>query len=157
MRIALPPRPAAAAALALGFLAGGCARAWDYGNRAGLKSDVAALLAAQAVTPRDLECRMEGTTRDASCAFRASAAEVEALSRGLGLVSVPSGADPSSPLARLVARAPGRCGARALSAAGVEGRPASLRLKSGRAFEFLVLFRGPGADEVCLFLSYSYG
>jgi hypothetical protein len=100
---------------------------------------------------------MEGTTRDASCTFRATAAEVDALSRGLNLASVSSGADSRSPLARLVARAPGRCGAGALSASGVAGRPASLRLKSGRAFEFLVLFRGPGADEACLFLSYSYG
>ena len=136
-----------AAALALGLLSGGCARAWDAGNRAGLRSDVTALLAGHGVGPREFDCRMEGMTRDASCTFRATAAEVDALFRGLNLASVSSGADSRSPLARLVARAPGRCGAGALSASGVAGRPASLRLKSGRAFEFLVLFRGPGVDE----------
>ncbi|MBK9063207.1 MAG: hypothetical protein IPL89_08430 [Acidobacteria bacterium] len=156
MRGLIRSRPAAVAALALGALVG-CARAWDFGNRAGLLSDVTALLAAHGVTPRNLDCRMEGTTRDASCSFRAPAAEVEALARALALEQVDLAADSRSPLFRLVALAPGRCGARGVPASGAAGRPASLRLKSGRAFEFLVLFHADGAEEACLFLSYAYG
>lgn len=156
MRILVRSWPVAAAALALGVLFG-CARAWDYGNRAGLRSDVAVLLAGHGVKPADLDCKMEGTTRDASCSFRAPAAVVEALARALALEPVDLVADSRSPLSRLVARAPGRCAARGVPASGVSGRPASLRLKSGRAFEFLVLFHADGADEACLFLSYAYG
>ena len=141
MRILFRSRPVAAAALALGALVG-CARAWDYGNRSGLRSDVTALLAARGVTLRDLDCRMEGTTRDASCAFRASAAEVEAFVRALSLAPVPPDAEPRSSLSRLVARAPGRCAAPGVPASGVAGRPASLRLKSGRASSFSSFFTG---------------
>ncbi len=141
-----------------------CARIWNAVNRAGLRSDMAELLAKSGLPKRPLECRMVATTNDAFCTFSAEPGEAARLASELSLqphfLGTPPGTSggyfksPANHRCRLALRAVG--GGR-VEVFGRAGRPKELRLRNGRAFEYLLLFQDPSAPEVCIEVSYSYG
>jgi len=124
-----------------------CERLWDAANRGGAEKDAAALLARHGVVVKDLACRMEGTTRTAACSGSLSPADAEKAASALGLGSLDE-------------RALGRGDVGCIGLPwrrGAWGRPASLRLANGSAFEWLVLAVDPATGRACLAFSYSYG
>mgnify|MGYP000901144348 CR=1 FL=1 len=138
----------------------GCEPLWSAANRSRLEADVRHILKTAAVMPQHLECRMVGTTRNASCSLRMTPTETASVIRTFALASIHSSSESPSPLARLVAHAGPSCVASAsvpLAAFGIAGRPTSLRLPSGSAFEYLLLTINESTGEACVQVSYSYG
>jgi hypothetical protein len=138
----------------------GCEPLWTAANRSGLESDVRHILKTAAVVPQHLECRMVGSTRSGSCSLRMSPTETASVIRNLALESIHSSSDTPSPLARLIAHAGPSCVANAsvpLAAFGIAGRPTSLRLPSGSAFEYLLLTINQSTGQACVQVCYSYG
>jgi hypothetical protein len=138
----------------------GCEPLWNAANRSALESDIRAILKPAGVVPQQLECRMVGATRDGSCSVSLTRAETASAIRALALESMPSSADVPSPLARLAARAGPSCAAgepTSLATYGLSGRPKSLRLPSGSAFEYLLLTINKSTGQACLQVSYAYG
>lgn len=103
---------------------------------------------------------MLGATRDGECSLRLAPSAAGALIRGLKLEAIPADAAATSSLSLLV-RLKGPGCAAALSGPierhGIEGRPASLRLMGGSAFEYLLLSFDPRSQRACLQVSYAYG
>ncbi len=138
----------------------GCEPLWNAANRSGLESDVRQLLETAAVVPQHLECRMVGSTRDASCSLRLSSSETASVIHTLALERIHPSPESPSPLARLIARAGPSCvsgSSASLEAFGIAGRPGSLRLPGGSAFEYLLLTVNPSTGQACVQVSYSYG
>lgn len=138
----------------------GCESQWNAVNRSVLETDIRAILKTAAVVPQQLECRMVGSTRDGSCSVSMTQSETDSVIRALALDSVPSSADVPSPLARLVARAGPSCAVgepMSLATYGLSGRPKSLWLPSGSAFEYLLLTIHKSTGQACLQVSYAYG
>jgi hypothetical protein len=138
----------------------GCAPLWNAVNRSGLESDVRQLLKTAAVVPQHLYCRMLDSKRDASCTLQLSPSETASVIRALALKSIHSLSDPPTSLARLNADAGPSCvagSASELASFGIAGRPNSLRLPSGSAFEYLLLFSNESTGQACIQVSYSYG
>lgn len=124
-----------------------CEGLWNAANRGGAARDAAALLAPHGLVVKDLACRMEGTTRAATCTGTLSVADAERAAGALGLGT-------------LEERALGRGDVGCIELPwrrGVWGRPASLRLPHGTAFDWLVLGLDPATGRACLAFSYSYG
>jgi hypothetical protein len=142
------------------FLLIGCDPLWNAGNRSGLEADVRELFRKAAVVPQHLECRMVGSTRGASCSLLMSPSESATVIRTLALESIQPSSEVSHPVARLIARAGPSCVAGAsapLAAFGITGRPDSLRLPSGSAFEYLLLTIDESTGQACVQVSYSFG
>ena len=143
-----------------GLLLIGCAALWNPVQRGGLDADVRQLLRRAGVTPAQLDCRMLGATRDGECSLRLAPSDAGALIRSLKLEAIPADAAATSSLSLLV-RLKGPGCAAALSGPierhGIEGRPASLRLMGGSAFEYLLLSVDPRSQRACLQVSYAYG
>jgi hypothetical protein len=138
----------------------GCDPLWNAANRAGLESDMRALLKTAAVEPQHLQCRMVGSTRNASCSLRMSPSETASVIRTFALESIHTSSDPSSPLAWLIAHAGPSCVAGVsapLATFGLTGRPNALRLPSGAAFEYLLLTINESTGQACVQVSYSSG
>jgi hypothetical protein len=138
----------------------GCEPLWNAVNRSALKSDIRAILKPAGVVPQQLECRMVDSTRAGSCSVSLTQAETDAVIRALALERVPASANVSSPLARLVVHAGQSCAAgepKPLAIYGLSGRPKSLRLSSGSAFEYLLLTINKSTGQACLRVSYAYG
>jgi hypothetical protein len=138
----------------------GCEPLWNAANLSDLESDIRALLNPAAVVPLQMDCRMVGATRDGSCTVSLTRAETDAVIRALVLESVPSSADVPSPLARLFARAGSSCAlgeSMPLATYGLSGRPKSLRLPSGSAFEYLLLTINTSTGQACIQVSYAFG
>lgn len=143
-----------------GLLLVGCGPLWNAAGRSSVESDVREILKTTAVVPQHLECRMVGSTRNASCSLRMSPSETASVIRALALESIPSSSETPSLLARLVAHAGPSCLAGASSgssAFGIAGRPNALRLASGSAFEYLLLTVNESTGQACVQVSYSYG
>jgi len=142
------------------FLLIGCEPLWNTSNRSGIESDVRHVLKTAAVIPQSLECRMAGTTRNASCSLLMSPTETASVIRTFALESIHSSSETPSPLARLIAHAGPSCVAGASvppTVFGIAGRPNSLRFPSGSAFEYLLLTINETNGQACLQVSYSYG
>lgn len=138
----------------------GCDSLWDAANRPRLEADVRELFKTAGVVPRHLECRMVGSTRDAFCSFRMSPPESASVIHALGLELVQSSPGEASALARLAAHAGPNCavsGAAPPATFGIEGRPGSLRLPGGSAFEYLLLTLDERTGQACVQVSYSFG
>ena len=138
----------------------GCGPLWNAANRSGLEADVRELLKRAAVVPQHLECRMVGSTRAAACSLSMSPTETASVIRTLALESIHPSSEASSPLARLIAHAGPSCVAGTsaqLAAFGIAGRPSSLRLPGGSAFEYLILTINASTGQACVQVSYSYG
>ena len=139
----------------------GCEPLWNAANRAGLESDVRDLLKKAKVVPQRLDCRMVGSTRDASCSLRLSQAEAAAVIQALALGRINSSSGALSSPAHPSAVAGPSCvvGASAPLAAfgSTDRRPNALRLDGGSAFEYLLLTYKQSTGQACLQLSHSYG
>lgn len=141
-----------------------CDGAWNRGNEPGLRADLKDLLARAEIAAPDLNCRMIGTTRDAIVSVNLSKEQVAALVKAIGLAEYknPLGDARRFPLelsdaARECPLAAAWEKDKGISMLAVMGRPASLRLTSGRNFEYLFFFYREEGGEVCIFVSYSYG
>ena len=133
--------------LAFAVSTAGCERLWDAANRGGAARDAAALLARHGVVVKDLACRMEGTTRMATCTGSLAAAEAERAATALGL----------GPLDE---RTLGRGDVGCIGfpwRRGLWGRAKALRLPNGPAFDWFVLAVDPATGSACLAFAYSYG
>jgi len=141
----------------------GCETIWNYGNKRALKKDIIELFKKHGVAIKYPVCNMIGTTRDATCEFRASADQVSSLVRGLNLkeVGVESASKPNM-LLKVNQANVGCLACRSFKNVSkikvfTSGhRPSELRLKSGAAFEYLILFQDLDTDKVCVQVSYSY-
>ena len=138
----------------------GCDLLWDAANRSTLTSDVRELLKMAEALPQQLDCHMVGSTRNAACALRLSQSEVASVIRTFALVRVdPSPVSPS-PFAGLPVHLGPSCvaGSNAPRVAfGVSGRPMHLRLRSGSAFEYLLLTLDPSTGQTCVQVAYASG
>ena len=142
------------------LLAAGCGLLLNVANRSGLESDVRKILKKAAVVPRQIDCRMVASTRDGACSFSITRSEAEAFIRALKLESIISSSESGSYLAHLVSQLGPSCvagGPADLVTLGIAGRPKSLRLPSGSAFEYLILTINESTGKACLQASYSYG
>jgi hypothetical protein len=138
----------------------GCGPLWNASNRSGLDSDVRQLLKTAAVVPQHLDCRMLGSKRHASCTLQMSPSETASVIRALALKSIHSLSEAPSSLAHLIADAgPSYVAGSSseLAIFGIAGRPNSLRLPSGSAFEYLLLTINESTGQACIQVAYSYG
>lgn len=143
-----------------GLLLAGCGPLWNAANRSSLTVDVREVLGTAGVVPERLECGMTGTSRQAACPVSLSPAQVESVVRTFALERIDLSPESTSPLARLVAGAGTGCvglSKGSVTAFGIAGRPKSLRLGSGRAFEYLLLSVVPSTGQACVLVCYSYG
>ena len=146
----------------------GCDAVWNILNRGALRHDVMTLMGETPDTLGSMSCRMSGTTRDGTCLFHGSVDLVNRVARRVELRPwVPS------PDEAMVKRFPYdgliKNGCRSMPAfSDVFGpspvsvyesvrRAPTLRLPSGRAFEYLVLFHNRQTDDACVDTSYAYG
>ena len=142
----------------------GCDAAWNLANRGSLRSDVTELFKNHGVTVSDLKCNMIGTTRSAVCEFRGKTDQVTSLVRGLKLKALEGGETSREALLRRIPEAPQGClacfpfqTASQMKIYMSERGAKELRLKSGGAFEYLILFQDLGSSRVCVQVSYAYG
>jgi len=142
----------------------GCETIWNYSNRGTLKKDIVELFKKHGVVIKDPVCNMIGTSREATCEFRAPADQVSLLVRNLHLKEV--GGESTSKADLLLKVPPSNRGCLAcpsfkhVSKTRVyrsDHRPSELRLKNGTAFEYLILYQDIETDKVCVHVSYSYG
>jgi hypothetical protein len=142
------------------LLAAGCGSLLIDVNRSSFERDMRQLLKQSAVVPKQIQCRMVGTTRDGVCSLRLSPLEHEAIIRSLKLEAVTSSSPVDSYLAQLVDQpnnscVPGNSGD--LVTFAIAERPTQLRLSGGSAFEYLILTVNKSTEEACLRTAYSYG
>lgn len=143
-----------------GLLLIGCAALLNSVQRGGLDADVRQLLRGAGVKPAQLDFRMLGATRDGECALRLPPSDAGALIRTLKLEAIPADPASTSSLSQLVRFKGSGCAAAFSSPSerhGSAGRPASLRLPGGSAFEYLLLSSDPRSQRACLQVSYAYG
>jgi len=142
----------------------GCETIWNYGNKWALKKDIVELFKKNGVVIKDPVCNMVGTSRDATCEFYASVDQVSSLARSLNLKEVEGEGGsmanlllkvPESKVGCLICRSFKNVSKIRVYMSGQ--RPIELRLKSGAAFEYLILFQDLDTDKVCVQVSYSYG
>ena len=150
--------------LALTSLLPGCDTIWNLTNRGALERDIVDLFRNQGLAITNLKCNMIGTSRSATCKFRASAEQVASLVRSLNLKEVETEDATKGNSVLSVPEANVGCMTCPPFAKRPrmriylsERRPRELRLKSGSAFEYLVLLQRLDTDEVCVQIAYSYG
>lgn len=148
----------------IAFTLSSCDAAWNLANRRSLENDLTELFNKHGVGVADPVCNMIGTTRSATCEFRASTEQVTSLVGGLNLREVgPEDSTRDCLLTRIPEPNTGCLGCRSLKNAArlrvylSERRPQELRLKSGGAFEYLILFQDLDTGSVCVQVSYAYG
>jgi hypothetical protein len=103
---------------------------------------------------------MVGSTRDAACSLHMSAADTASVIRTFALERIDPSSEPPSNLARLVADVGPSCvagTAKPLATFGISGRPNSLRLPSGSAFEYFLLTIDESTGQACVQVSYAFG
>lgn len=155
-----PVRPWWSLIPVIAVLVAGCERAWDSANRVALRNDLWRLCARNGVAVELHDCRMVGSTRDGICAARVTEEDVTRLVEGLGLTRVDAAAigDPRLVAAlRTAACNGGDDSTDRPEVYAVFGRPATLRLPDGTAFEHLVMVVRSLGRGVCLYASYAYG
>ncbi len=150
------------AIVAAALMGTGCERTWNAANRSALKEDIASLLAQCDLHGRVPEkCSMIGATRDGRCEVDVTPEEIAQFVDRLGLEMIDQGnPDHRAVLTRLTEASPAffeHEGAEGLEAWVAFGRPPTLRLKSGTAFENLLVVYSPLSARACLLVSYAYG
>jgi len=150
--------------IAFGFLLWGCEALWNLGHQSSLKNDIDELFRAHGIVISQPNCNMIGTTRSATCRFKASPEQVGALACGLHLKELKEDETEREVLARRVPEPSLGClicdPFDRLSRMKVyvsERRAKELRLKRGSALEYLIVFQDPQSDQVCVQFSYAYG
>ncbi len=146
------------------FVICSCDLAWNLANRGSLKNDIQELFERYGVLLSDPVCDMIGTTRSGTCQFRASSVEIASLVLGLNLKEVETGEQLDVDLSIKIPESKVGCLAcrsfkevRRMKVFQSERRAKELRLKSGRAFEYFIVFRDLDSDKVCVQVSYAYG
>jgi hypothetical protein len=141
----------------------GCDALWNLGNRGQLARDITEIFEKQGVRIAHPVCHMVGTTRDGVCTFRASAEQIAAAVRGLGLqetsgtFSTGSGSSHAMKEVERVCTSKSPFGEQSgLNLYQLDRRPEALKLSHGGAFEFMLLYYHPSQD-VCVGVSYAYG
>ncbi len=149
--------------LAFGYLPG-CETIWNYINQPTLKRDVVELFRSHGVALNNPCCRMIGTSRSARCELRLTPEQVNLIVKGLNLkASKLEYLAEGNPWIKIPEPKRGCLtskffqGVKQVNVYGVEGRPPQLRLKSGSAFEYFILFQDLESDNVCIQVSYAYG
>lgn len=141
-----------------------CNPLWNQANRSGLESDVVELLERGYGVDARPECRMVGRTRTGTCILSTSADQVTRLVDSLDLQEITSPPDPGQTSTISLLEAEGGCVSRPAFDDRetsevyyeIDGR-SKLRLSSGRAFEYLLLYHRPETAELCIQVSYAYG
>jgi len=162
-------------ALFLCAITAGCNYVWNALNRNALKEDIAELASTCGVKISNPECNMIDTSRRGYCMFNSTEKEIMALVHGLKLNKVRPGltaydlvknADTDiqydSEIWHLeqilkpfdIYKVNNKTKINAFFA---NNRPDQLRLKSSRAFDYLLLYYDSISSRACIFVSYSYG
>jgi len=140
-----------------------CERAWNAVNRSALEDDVESLLARCGIEQSaPVSCSMVGATRDGVCGLALSWPQINRLVEELNLVVLDPGDPQHSALLDQLQGSPPTClqpdDDTELSQAWIAlGRPPELRLESGSAFEFLLVFYRQSDSYACFQMSYAYG
>jgi hypothetical protein len=151
----------ALAPIVLTLIVSSCSSLWNRANVNTIKGDIEALLDRNGVQVDLQNCTMVGSTRTGMCRFRHDVGAADAIIQALHL-------DPvlfeNATVAFIDAELEAGCGSypNILEGSGgmlylISGRPQSLRLSNGTAFEYLLLLYNPSSGEACLQVSYAYG
>jgi hypothetical protein len=143
------------ALLVAASLAAGCDTAWNWANRGGLRRDVEALFRRHGVAVAGPVCTMVGTSRTGACVLRAPVDALPRLVRGLGLRE--AGPDDGAVAGW---EREGGCRTTVSGATKVYRsgrRPPELRLSTGSAFEYLLVYQEEQSERLCVQVSYAYG
>jgi len=142
------------AAIPLLFGLGGCRWAWNLWARGDLARDVKSLLAREGVLVNDVRCRMFGTLNSGACVLPLTAEQATTLVAALKLrVLVPT--EP-------VREFKGGCSdtppfdtgfVRMFRSSAV--RPPELKLRGGRAFDYIYLYHHPTSGTACIQALYT--
>ena len=138
-----------------------CGLLWSRANVGALQTDVQTLFEQTGIQISFQNCDMVGTTRTGYCRFIDPNGTVEALIQTYDLEPV---ALENATIAFIDAELEAGCGSFPSILEGSEGvlylisgRPLSLRLSNGSAFEYMLLLYSASSGEACLQVSYSYG
>ncbi len=145
--------------VATSALFAGCERLFSALNESALESDVRTLLKGASVDAQQLRCHMAGATRQGACSLQLSPSEMQGIVTALALEPTSDAMTPRTPGALKAPDAWVTCGHQpgaALTTFGAGGRPATLRLSNGSAFQSLMVMRDP-SGRACLLAEYSYG
>lgn len=152
----------------------GCNVVWNILNRSSLKQDISELALLHGAKITSSTCNMIDTSRQGYCIFSASEKEIRALADGLKLVHVRAEyvsndaayhTDNNTHERALIYleqtiqpfeiyKVDNKTNIKTFF---ISGRPAQLRLKSGRAFEYFLLYYDPITLRACIFVCYAYG
>ena len=150
--------------IALGFLLWGCDTLWNLGHQSSLKNEMGELFKAHGILISQPDCSMIGTTRSATCRFKASTEQVGALVRGLNLQELKADESERETLTRRVPEPNVGCltcdpfnHLPRMRVYVSERRAKELRLRRGSALEYFTLFQDPQSNQVCVQFSYAYG
>lgn len=138
-----------------------CGSLWSRANVGQLKTDVEGLFEQVDTHVSFQSCSMLGTTRTGYCRFDIGNVTLDTIIEKFSLVPV---AFENATIAFIDEEFEAGCGSFPLILEGsggklylISGRPQSLRLSNGAAFEYLLLLLNPSSGEGCLQVSYAYG
>lgn len=157
------------------FIAAGCNFIWDASNSNSLKKDIVELTSQCKVKISKPDCNMIATSRQGYCKFTSTKKEIMALVNGLKLNKARAGltadalvenTDMDSQYDREIWGLEQMLkpfdifkvnDKTKIIAFLINGRPDQLHLKSGRAFEYLLLYYDAISSQACIFVCYAYG
>jgi hypothetical protein len=138
-----------------------CGSLWSRANVGALEADVQTLLDQSGIQVTLQNCNMVGTTRTGFCRFDNRGGMAEAVIKDFGLEPV---LFENATIAFIDAELEAGCGSYPSILEGsegklflVSGRPQSLRLPNGSAFEYMLLIYSVSSGDACLQVSYAYG
>ncbi len=142
----------------------GCESTWNYINQPTLKRDVVELFKSHGVVLNNPHCQMVGTSRSAICELHLTPEQVTLMIKGLNLKEVKLEYSPGENPWTKIPESKKGCltskffqGVKKVNIYLSERRSPELRLKSGSAFEYFILFQDLETDRVCIQISYAYG
>ncbi|MDD4954778.1 MAG: hypothetical protein PHP17_01920 [Candidatus Omnitrophica bacterium] len=157
------------------FIAAGCNYLWNVLNRDALKKDIIELTLQCGVKISKPDCSMIDSSRQGYCKFTATEREITALVNGLKLNKVRAGLTADDLVRNMdignkhdnkiwgleqtlkpfdIYKVKDRATIKAFL---ISGRPENLHLKSGRAFDYFLLYYDNVSSKACIFVCYSYG
>lgn len=146
-------RPALGVALALVSLTG-CRWAWNLWARGDLARDVTSLLAREGIVAKSVKCHMFGTLNSGACVLPFTAEQAAAMVAGLRLRVL----TPTEPIREFK----GGCSDTAPFDTGFVRmyrssalRPPELKLRDGRAFDYVYLYHHPTSGSACIQALYT--
>ena len=138
-----------------------CGSLWSRANVGALEADVQTLFEQSGIQVSLQNCSMVGSTRTGFCRFDNHGGMAEAVIKDFGLEPV---LFENATIAFIDAEFEAGCGSYPSILEGSEGklflisgRPQSLRLPNGSAFEYMLLIYSVSSGDACLQVSYAYG